>query len=338
MTPATGITQGRNPDESVKKANEISFSIDFDVVSDRKIAGCAHLEAEDLEHEIIEINAIRKALDNFMRHPFLHYQHTERPIGTVTKAEIIDKGLYIEGSIFDTDDTDDVWKEIQKGSLNKYSIYGIRKQGSPACRCSPETRSMPCVTKAIDLWSISVVGSNAINQNTFLDVVKSLKDDIMTEDVIEKAEGEETTVEKGAIPGTENINPPDGALIKAEQNITELLKRIDTLEKSFADVNTCYTKHLDTFHKAVEETSAIDEPVQKASVVDATEDVVQKAVDGIVKAFNDKLDTVLERLDTVETQTVQKGGTIAIIPSAMTKEDRAAFNPMIQNADLIGAD
>jgi hypothetical protein len=167
--------------------------------------------------------------------------------------------------------------------------------------------------------------------------VKSLKDDIMTEDVIEKAEGEESILKKGAIPGTENINPPDGALIKAEQKITELLKRIDTLEKSFADTNSCYKTHLDSFHKAPE-TSAIDEPVQKASIVDETEDIVQKAVDGIVKAFNDKLDTVLERLDTVETQTVQKGGTIAIIPSAMSKEDRAALNPMIQNADLLGAD
>ena len=117
-------TNRENPNEqliyqhqqlSKSEYDPLSFSIDFQVTGERQIEGVAHYEEVDRENEIILIGAIQKALEDFMKHPIAHYQHTERPVGTFTKCEIKDKALHVACDIYNTKDTDDVWNEIQKG-------------------------------------------------------------------------------------------------------------------------------------------------------------------------------------------------------------------------------
>jgi len=111
--------------EVIQKGRELQLKVDFTIDTERKIRGCAHFPTIDKERELILSDAISKALPDFMKHPILHYRHTERPVGTVTKAYIDNDGAFhIEGSIYDTPDTDDVWEQVKKGELNKFSIYG----------------------------------------------------------------------------------------------------------------------------------------------------------------------------------------------------------------------
>lgn len=275
-----------------------------------------------------------------MEHPIIHYQHTERPIGTITKAEIKDKGLYIEGSIYSTPDTDDVWEEIQNGSLNKYSIYGRRLKGNDQCRIPPENRMSPCVTKAIALWSISAVGDNAINQMTFLEVMKALRGDTVTDTEEEtKQKAEET--------------PQEPELLKAEGNMSSILERISGLEETIKGLTTPAPQE-EVEEKAEEPEEAVEEKAEpedeeekgcaacaKAEPVEIADeivkaDVIQKAFDEFRKAADAKFAALESRIDEMENQTVKKGGQVVIIPSQMTPEDRAAINPMIQNARALG--
>lgn len=332
------------PSQQIQKGRELSFSIDFSILSDRRIGGLAHFEQADLENEIIEIDAILKALPDFMEHPVIHYQHTERPIGTITKAEIKDKGLWIEGSIYDTPDTDDVWDEIQNGSLNKYSIYGRRLKGNDQCRIPPENRMSPCVTKAIALWSISAVGDNAINQMTFLEVMKALRGDTVTDTEEEtKQKAEET--------------PQEPELLKAEGNMSSILERISGLEETVKGLTTPAPQEDET-EKAEEPEEVVEEKAEpedepeeetkgcgcaKAAPIESDPadeivkaDVIQKAFDEFKKANDLRFAELESRIVEMEAQTIKKGGNVVIIPSQMTPEDRAAINPMIQNARALG--
>lgn len=155
------------------------ISIDFNLSildqNERKFRGVAHTPTLDREKELILSEAIKKALPYFMELPVIHLNHSERPIGIVTTARIAEDQLIIEGNFKSTPDADDVWGEILAGRLNKFSIYGRRLEGSPECSVDPNRRNQPCITKAIWLDSISVCGDNAINPNTFLQVMKSFE-------------------------------------------------------------------------------------------------------------------------------------------------------------------
>lgn len=329
--------------DRVEKGTPLSFSIDFSILSDRQISGCAHYEAPDLENEVIEIEAIRKALDCFMQHPILHYQHTERPIGTITKAEIVEKGLYIECSIYDTPDTDDVWDEIRKGFLNKFSIYGRRLKGNDQCRIPSENRISPCVTKAITLYSISAVGNNAINQMTFLEFAKALRGDMVTDENIEE------TIEKA-----EDVPQEEPTLLKADTNTSSILERLAGVEQtlqSLVDSDKQVHESMGETAKAeeVEEPGETEEKkcgcaAMKATVDEEEEDedaivkadVIQKAIADVQKAFDQKIAALESRISEMEEQTIQKGGQVVIIADQLSESDKSAFNPLIANAKALG--
>lgn len=207
--------KGDSPSRLFSKSEQpISFSIDFSVDSDYQISGCAHFEDIDRENEVIAIKAIKESLTNFMKHPILHYQHTERPIGTFTEAIIKGKALYVKANVYDTPDNADAWEEIKTGKLNAFSIYGKRKIASPECKLRPEQRTAPCRTDALDLWSISAVGkqvgTHEVNEHTFLDVVKALAtgmsqtsaDYYKNEDILIKADTTESTLIHTTVDGT----------------------------------------------------------------------------------------------------------------------------------------
>jgi Caudovirus prohead protease. len=150
----------------------------------RKIWGVASTEAQDREKEVIAETAIQKALENFMALPIIHWYHSERPIGWITKARYGDvvlqdgrktRGLEVEGEIKNTPDTDDVWNGILKGQIDEWSIFGTRRSGSLECNIPPHMRTSPCITKAMYLWSISLCPRGAgQNRTTFVEIVKAM--------------------------------------------------------------------------------------------------------------------------------------------------------------------
>ena len=402
------------------KEEPISFTIDFNLDSEYEISGCAHFEDVDRENEVIAINAIKKALPDFMKHPHLHYQHSERPIGTITEATVDGKGLYIKATIYDTKDTADAWEEIKTGKLNAYSIYGKRTISSPECKLAPEMRLSPCKTDGLHLWSISAVGKAAgtheVNEHTFLDVVKGIcLDYYKNEDILIKADTTDSTlihtVTDGATGGrrkdtmededvqkcsgskmekgdaiehyTENQESPSGEVLKSdERNPSEIEKRLKGVEEILAKLVASDAKVHDNMSKGddllkgddfegeppepgdngtekatSEDTDGRREPmplekseedkekkmeekeekeeVQKAVLIEevpvATDIITKAQMDTFTKAVNDELTLIKARIEKMETETIQKGGTVVIIP-----EQAGSISASERNASVFG--
>lgn len=361
-----GTNPEKNSDQEklflIQKGNHLQLIADFSFTTDRKIRGCAHFPDIDRENELILSEAIKKALPQYMQHPILHVQHTERPVGTVTKAEIDAEGaLQIEGSIFDTPDTNDVWRDIEAGKLNKFSIFGRRDSGSFECQIDPSQRTSPCVTKALTLFSISIVGENAMNPKTFLEVAKG--------DTTETEEKEEE-VEKCGVCSKKG-DEEDAGLIHEPSNPSQIMGRLDNVEKSGAEFGDRLSrieetlsqlvesdkKVHDTMGKAedseMEETEKKEEVVEKAAVVEETkpelirhdivkatmESEIKKAVDDVKKAYDEKFATIEKAytdlkatVESMKKETIEKGGHVVVI----TKEQVDA-NLKMGQIDMIGA-
>jgi hypothetical protein len=390
----------------IKKGEQpISFSIDFSVDSDYQISGCAHFEDVDRENEVIAIKAIKESLTNFMKHPILHYQHTERPIGTFTECVIKGKALFVKANVYDTPDNADAWEEIKTGKLNAFSIYGKRKISSPECKLRPEQRMSPCRTDALDLWSISAVGkqvgTHEVNEHTFLDVVKAFSDYYKNEDILIKADTTESTLIHTTTDGTkggrrkdtmededvqkcslekgdgvehytENQEAPSGTeevLKSDERNPSEIEKRLKGVEEilaklveSDAQVHASKATSEDTDGKRepmpvekgeeeekdleksedkedemedkeeVQKATPVEEVVEKALLEEPVADIITKAqMDTFTKAINDELTLIKARIEKMETETIQKGGIIAIIP-----EQVAELSSSERNANIFG--
>lgn len=362
MTQENGIKSGNSADqntEALPRGKELHLTTDFKIETGRKISGLAHFETVDKEHEIVLIKALEEALHDFMQHPILHYQHTERPVGVVTKAEIEGKGFYLEASLFETSDNDDVWMDIQKGELNKFSIYGIRKSSTPECKLHPTLRTSPCVTKALDLWSISIVGDNAINPETYLNVVKS-HGYYKNGDILIRAETAENSRfmhekvdsmapdEDEKKPEEEEVEKSDGSeLLKEPTNTTEIMSRLGAVEDALRQLVESDKKVHDTMDKGEEMTETEEKKeetvekcndLKKADETAPAEDTITKAyvADEVKKAFDaieeiKKAQTdLIARIEVIEKSKVEKGGTMVFIG-----ETDAVVNPSLSNLELI---
>lgn len=334
----------------IQKGNHLQLIADFTFSTDRKIKGCAHFPSVDKENELILSEAIKKALPQYMQHPILHVQHTERPVGTVTIAEIDAEGaLQIEGFIFDTPDTNDVWSDIESGKLNKFSIFGRRDQGTYECSIPPLQRVSPCVTKALTLFSISIVGENAMNPNTFLEVAKG-------GDTTEDEEGNED-MEKCA-PACTKKGDDDGPIQDSrnpslmQKSIDEYGDRLSRIEETLSKLVESDKKVHDTMDKAEEdsemENEKKEETVEKAAVVEEVkpefiikadlDSEIKKAVDDVRKAYDEKFVTIEKAytdlkatVESMKKETIEKGGHVVII----TKEQVDA-NLKVGHLDMIG--
>lgn len=351
MTQDHGIKQ-ENPVEDrtfqfLSKGQSLQLVAPFEISGDREISGIAHVPVIDRETEIILSKAIRDALPDYMQLPVLHVQHTERPIGTVTKAWVDDEGkFHLLGKIKETPDTDDVWEDILKGTLNKFSIFGKRLESTPECSLSPNLRTTPCITKAMHLFSISVVGDNAMNQETFLRVAKAY--DTGSDHTTEEEEKKEE-VEKGdeLIREPSNLSSIMDRMDGLEKCSGEMRKSIEALyemanpvEKGEDDMEEKEEKKDETVEKAAPvevvgtlETAVSNDFVVKADlsqyITKAELDTITKAHDEIKKAH----DELKARVDKMEQETIEKGGHVVVIGNKYL--DGKIGN--IGNLDAIGA-
>ncbi len=155
--------------------------------SDRRFWGEASSPEVDIENEVVDPAGLQAALDAFMHLPVVDFFHTGIPVGLVTKAGWTGPKLRIEGRIKPTPDCDPVWQGILDGVLSELSIWGKRLSGSPECRIpkNQRTRSRPCVTKAIQMYTISICPrGSAVNRSTW---IRPGDPDEPLEDLVRKA-------------------------------------------------------------------------------------------------------------------------------------------------------
>jgi hypothetical protein len=171
------------PGFQIQKGGKQLFVFDLNVLdkSTRRVYGKASDPQLDRENETILKAAIEDALPNFMMLPIMHLDHTERPVGWFTKAEFQGQDLYVEANVKPTSDCDEFWDQVVKASNEgkpyQFSIYGDRKVASKSCSLpanDPRRVTNPCVTKSLELYSISICQpGTAINPNTFAEVRKA---------------------------------------------------------------------------------------------------------------------------------------------------------------------
>ncbi len=139
--------------------------------SDRRFWGEASSPGVDTQNEIVEQAALEAALEAFMALPVVDFFHTGIPVGLVTKAWWKGDRLRIEGRLKPTPDCDPVWQGMKDGILTELSIWGKRTAGTPECRLRPDqrSRSRPCVTKAIRMYTISICPrGSAVNRDAWV--------------------------------------------------------------------------------------------------------------------------------------------------------------------------
>ena len=105
-------------------SNDLKFFADISKVDEeqRMVWGTAQTDSLDNQDEIVEWEATKAAIPEFMKWRNLREMHTEKAVGTVPEIEIRDpeRSLYIGAKVVD----DDAWKKVKEGVYKGFSIGG----------------------------------------------------------------------------------------------------------------------------------------------------------------------------------------------------------------------
>lgn len=259
--------------ETTWLSKAVSFNPAIISESDRVISGIATSPIYDRENEKITQEAIQKALAYYMEIPTLTLNHTERPVGIVTKAEFDDSGrLLVEARIGKSVACDDVWTLIKSGVLNSFSIFGRRIESD----CKGDGRA--CVTKGLFLDSITICSVPCNPEAKFV-----VKGDTMSEEV--KDVVPEVTLEKS----DNDTDIKDDVLAGKLDEITSVIKAL-------GDTTTTLNAKLDALTVAKSEEKDDKEEEKKE------EDDVKKSLADLAS----KLASIDSRLQVIENSPLKK--------------------------------
>lgn len=123
---------------------------------ERMVYGYASTPDLDSDGEVIKIDAMERALPQYLKFPTIREMHQPKAIGTTKSAEIDSKGMYIGAKIV----ADDAWKLVKEGVYKAFSIGGnvVKRVGN--------------VIQELDLVEISLVDVPA-NKSAMIEVWKA---------------------------------------------------------------------------------------------------------------------------------------------------------------------
>lgn len=124
----------------------------------RMVFGYASTPTRDIQGEVIELDAIKDALPDYMAWRNIREMHGPSAVGVTKEANVDDKGLYIGAKIVD----DDAWKKVVEEVYKGFSIGG------------DVTRRDGATITGLDLIEISLVDRPA-NPDCRIDVVKAAR-------------------------------------------------------------------------------------------------------------------------------------------------------------------
>jgi len=107
----------------------------------RMVYGFASTPDLDSQGEVVELNALKNALPEYMKFPAIREMHQPKAAGITKETKIDEKGLFIGAKIVDND----AWKKVKEGVYRAFSIGGHIKN------------MVGNVIKDIDLAEISLV-------------------------------------------------------------------------------------------------------------------------------------------------------------------------------------
>ena len=106
--------------------SSLSFYTPFAKTDDEKrmVYGYASTEAVDSQGEVVKKDALKKAINDYMKFANIREMHQPSAVGKTKQANIDSKGLYIAAKVVD----DNAWKKVKEGVYNGFSIGGRIKQ------------------------------------------------------------------------------------------------------------------------------------------------------------------------------------------------------------------
>lgn len=127
------------------------FKVDED---QRLVFGYASTEARDQQGEIVRIDAIRRALPDYMKYGAVREMHQPSAVGTASEADVDHKGLWFGAKVVD----DRAWLKVKEKVYKGFSI------GGRVTARDPDDRT---IITGIDLTEISLVDRPANPQANF---------------------------------------------------------------------------------------------------------------------------------------------------------------------------
>lgn len=166
------LAELRGTDQPIDMARRIGGSLEFKSKAAEpdnsgilmRIAGYASTTDVDSYNEVVLPDAFKGTMASFMEFPIMLFGHDwyDKPIGKWTNYKITERGLYVEGEIYDTTGGRDVATLIENDILKALSI-GF----SPINSRKGDEPGDPTVIDELALWEISVVNIPANRASLF---------------------------------------------------------------------------------------------------------------------------------------------------------------------------
>mgnify|MGYP000947112177 CR=1 FL=1 len=86
----------------------------------REVSGYATTEAMDSQGEVVKLDAVERALGDYMKWANIREMHSSSAVGVTKNAILDEKGLYITAKIVD----DQAWAKVTEGVYKGFSIGG----------------------------------------------------------------------------------------------------------------------------------------------------------------------------------------------------------------------
>lgn len=204
--------------------NDFTFTLDIVKAlslvksGDRVVIGYASTYDVDSDNTQITKQALEGAKNDLLTYSTVLFNHDmNRPIGKVIETEVDDVGLLVKVVI--SKEEDEIWKKIEEGIINKFSIKGRADDLAPI-----EGDNQILQINKIELFEVSLVSVPANKEAYTIShwVAKSLN-------ITEKKDVEETSNEK-LINMKELIEKLKSILSK--ENVEEVKKELDLVIKS----------------------------------------------------------------------------------------------------------
>ena len=156
---------------------------------EQMVFGYASTPARDYDGDIITLDAMRGALEDYMKFANIREMHEMKAVGVAKEASVDDKGLYIGAKIVDPL----AWLKVKEGVYKAFSIGGNATGRDPA---DPHTIT------GLQLIEISIVDRPA-NPEAVIDVFKApaLKEQQMTKPMTEDEKRAELAKAIGELSG-----------------------------------------------------------------------------------------------------------------------------------------
>lgn len=161
--------------KQVKKVEKtIQFALTYDMVTKAAdggplvISGYANTSTKDRVGDVVLPAAFEKSLPTYLKNPQLLYNHNwDKPCGTVTAAQITDKGLFIKATISEA--SQDIKTMVKEGVLRTFSI------GYNEIDAEYDEATKTKYVKELELLEISIVTvpANTEAMFTMVDAVKA---------------------------------------------------------------------------------------------------------------------------------------------------------------------